>query len=323
VAVLLRLVGALVWVLVAALIAFGGAGVVAAMNHVPGTDARPELTWAADAAAKAQLDAATDRLQTLSAEVDTLGSYARQALAAVVAGDRGQTTDLITAGTNQLATVSAAAASLQQAIDAVDGPGPGSDLRISPEVQDRFDGLAATPSMTSTLADDWATFTGKALDAVTLTGLLAEHDQDTAEAAQQGAQAKYPEALARLDASDATMARITGLRDRLSKTTDVSTLDQWIERVGGYDKALRNLYEVLVKANGKVTNKVRAAFDGEQAARRRLPPDAKPLLVILADVAQGGLNQAAISIEETRASLADALDIQRQLQQDVNIALPE
>ena len=36
----------------------------------------------------------------------------------------------------------------------------------------------------------------------------------------------------------------------------------------------------------------------------------------MADVAQGGLNQAVISIEETRQSLADALEIQRQLQQE-------
>ena len=34
----------------------------------------------------------------------------------------------------------------------------------------------------------------------------------------------------------------------------------------------------------------------------------------MADVAQGGLNQAVISIEEARGKLSAALDLQRQLQ---------
>ncbi len=44
---------ALAWIVVASVISFGAAGVVAAMNHVPGTTARPELTWAGDRAATA------------------------------------------------------------------------------------------------------------------------------------------------------------------------------------------------------------------------------------------------------------------------------
>jgi hypothetical protein len=46
----------------------------------------------------------------------------------------------------------------------------------------------------------------------------------------------------------------------------------------------------------------------------RLPGDTRGLVVIMVDIAQGGLNQAVISIEEARGSLAGALDVQRQLQ---------
>ena len=113
------------------------------------------------------------------------------------------------------------------------------------------------------------------------------------------------------------------MRDRLAKTADVAVLTSWIDRNAAYDGALRNLYEVLIDAKGKVTTKVRAAFDREQAARAKLPGDTRPLVVIMADIAQSGLNQAAISIEEARGELADALAIQQQLQQDVEIALPE
>lgn len=318
-----RALAALVWLVVAVLVALGGAGVVAGMNHVPGTDARAELTYGADRAAKAQLDAATDDLQALGASVDTLGEIARSALAAVVSGDVDQATRDISDGTQQIAVITAAAATLQASIDAVPGVGNGSLLRVSPEVQDRYDGLASTPALVTGLADDWIAFTGRALDAANLNKLLGEHDRQTALAAQHGAKAQYKQALDDLAASDQAIAEIKVVRDRVARLTDVSTLDEWVKRVAGYDAALRNLYEVLIKADGKVTNKVRRAFDAEQVARRQLPGDTRALVVIMAEIAQAGLNQAVISIEETRGSLSDALDIQRQLEQDVTIALPE
>ena len=72
---------------------------------------------------------------------------------------------------------------------------------------------------------------------------------------------------------------------------------------------------------GSSTRPSRPPSEGEQQARERLPVDLRPLVVIMADVAQGGLNQAVISIEETRGEIAGALDVQRSFQED--IALPE
>jgi hypothetical protein len=318
-----RVVAAVVWVLIAALVAFGGAGIVAAMNHVPGTAARAELTWTADVAAKAQLDAATERLQDLTTAVEALGTSARQALAAVNAGDVAAVNAAVVSGTTQLATITTAQTALEDAIARIPDVGAGSELRVAAGVEDRYAGLAGTVPLATGLDDDWTVLTGRALDAVNLSALLARHDQETAAAAQQGAKARYKQALAGLEASDATVAQAKTVRDRLAKTADVSVLTSWIDRNAAYDKALRHLYEVLIEADGKVTSKVRAAFDREQAARAQLPGDTRPLVVIMADIAQGGLNQAAISIEEARSELADALAIQRQLQQDVQIALPE
>ena len=318
-----RTAAAVVWVIVAALVALGGAGVVAAMHNVPGTAARADLTWAADQAADAKLDAATQRLAELSAAVESLGVASREALAAVSSGDVDTVNAKILAGTGDLATIEAAQAALATAIGEVPGVGSDSELHVAPEVQDRFDGLVPTPAIATGLDDDWRILTGRALDAVNLNALLAQHDQETAAAAQQGAKERYKQALTGLDASDATIAQAKAVRDRLAKTADVSVLTSWIDRNAAYDAALRDLYEVLIKADGKVTAKVRAAFDREQAARARLPGDTRPLVVIMADIAQGGLNQAAISIEDAQSDLSDALTIQRQLEQDGELALPE
>lgn len=315
------LLSALAWLAVAVLVALGGAGIVAAMNHVPGTDARAELTWDGDSETGPALDAATAQLQVLSDEVESLGSTARQALAAVVSGDATMVNDTIAAGTLQLATVQQLAASLEASVDGTPSVGEGGALRLSPELQARYAEIAKTNGLTDGLEADWTRLSGRALDATNLFGLLARHDQETAAAAQQGAVGKYRTALDLLDVSDATIAETRALRDRLAATTDVSTLTTWIDRNADYDAALRALYTALQESGGEPNRAVSNAFEGEQEARERLPVDLRPLVVIMADVAQGGLNQAVISIEETRGEIAAALDVQRSFQEDV--ALPE
>jgi hypothetical protein len=311
----------IVWVVIAVAISLGGAGVVASTHYVPGTPARAELTWAGDSAATPALDGATTRLQALSNEVDSLGSTAREALAAVVAGDVDLVNQTIAAGTLQLGTVLDATSGLEQAVAAVPGVGDDSDLRLSPEVQQRYEHLATTPSITDGLKADWTLFTGRALDASNLHSLLTRHDQETAAAAKQGSVGKYQTALDLLDVSDATIAETRAVRDRLANTTDVSTLTTWLDRNAAYDAALRTLYQALQDAHGTVTDAVREAFAGEQAARKNLPVDTRGLIVIMADVAQAGLNQAVISIEEARGRLSAALDLQQNLEQE--LAPPE
>jgi hypothetical protein len=305
----------LAWLVLAALIAFGGAGLVAAMDHVPGTPGRAELTWAGDQAAAPALDAATTQLEQLASQVETLGTTARLALAQVVAGDLASLQQTIATGTRQLADVRAQATLLDVRLASVPGIGDGAELRLSQAIRDRYDVLAATRNLTDGLAADWAAFTGRATDAAGLTGLLSTHDQETAAAAKEGAAAHYSAALKALDKSDATMASALALRDRLAATTDVSTLTEWLSRNQAYDVALRDLYQSLLDAKGRVTNAVRDAFAAEQAARDRLPGDTRGLVVIMSDVARGGLNQAVISIEEARGSLNAALQQQQQLEQ--------
>ena len=304
------------WLALVALVAFGSAGVVASMDHPPGTSSRPELTWTADSQALPALDAATTRLETLSAAVDSLGTTARLALAQVVAGSLDPLQQTIANGTAQIDTVKARSAALEAGLAAIPGVGGEQELRLAPDIIRRYEALVAAPALTDGLEADWLAFTGRALDAASLTGLLATHDQQTAAAAKEGAAGHYAAALTALDQSDATMARAMTLRDRLASTTDVSTLTTWLNLNATYDKALRTLYSSLIAAKGRVTDAVRNAFAAEQAARAALPGDTRGMVVIMAEIAQGGLNQAVISIEQARGRLSSLLDAQRQPQQD-------
>jgi len=197
-----------------------------------------------------------------------------------------------------------------QALDAVPAMNSDPGLVLADDVRQRYDVLAATAGLTAGLEGNWAAFTGRALDAATLTGLLTRHDQETADATRQGSAAHYKAALALLDKSDATIAEARALAARLGTTSDTSTLTTWLDRNAAYDAAVRNLYQSMIDAKGRVTSKVRAALAAEKEARANLPGDTRGLVVIMAEVAQGGLNQAVISIEQVRGSLAAAIETQ-------------
>jgi len=303
-------------VAIALLIALGVAGITATMNQPPGSPGRPELTWAGDTALEPALQAATRDLQALSDEVDQLGSTARLALSQVVAGDVDELQDTISAGTLRLGGVQRLTDDLEASL--ADVPYSGADwaLHVSAGLHRRYQQLVGTAGLTAGLEAGWASFTGRSLAAARLTSLLTRHDEQTAAAAKLGSDGRFKDALAQLDTSDATIAEARRLSDELAGSTDVSTLTAWLDRNASYDAALRNLYAALIKSNGRVTDAVRRAFDREQQARAQLPTDTRALVVIMADIAQGGLNQAVIAIEQARGSLADALDVQEQLRDD-------
>jgi hypothetical protein len=305
-----RLLVALAWLAIAALVAVGGAGAATALNHPPSTATRPELTWAADAAATAALDVAAARLQTLSDAVDALGASSKTALASLVAGDTTTLESTLDKGAGQLETVSAAAADLQAAISAVPYQGDGAALLVSAPTIARYQVLAAAPALAANLQADWAVLSARATAASVIPALLARHDQQTAAAATQGEAGHYAAALALLDAPDATMAQARQAAAALAKTVDVSTLNDWIARQAAYDAALRQLYEAMLGSSGRVTAAVKAAFAAEEAAKSALPTSTKGIVVIMGDIARGGLSQAAIDIEVVRGSLAAALSAQ-------------
>jgi hypothetical protein len=295
------------WLLLAAIIAIGIAGIVAAGNRLPGTDGRPELTWAADRAATTQLDASTTALAALSADVDKLGEMGRLALTAVTDRDLERLDTAISDGTTFLATVALDTAAYRDALGKVPGIGPTDVLTLSPGVRDRYDQLVSTVQLADGLAGQWRRFTRGAADATRLVELLDRQDAEAVAATRDGAAARYASALAHLDKADAAIDEAKTLRDRLRNAADVQTLDRWLERNETWDDALRVLYEGLDASGGTVTDEVREAFAKERAAFARLPADTKPLIIIMNDVAQGGLNQAVIAIEEARGSLEEAL----------------
>ena len=185
---------------------------------------------------------------------------------------------------------------------------PLAELRVSPELRERYATLQRVAAAADGLDRPWARLETGGAAAGLLAAQLAEHDRLVGVAAEQGRQAKYKEAIATIDSAAAILKAAHGSRDRLANTVDVSTLDQWLERNESYDQALRALYKLTPNVGKRVTKELKAAIAAEKAARARLPANSRGLVVIMSDIGQGWMNGGVIAIEEAKKTIADALE---------------
>lgn len=303
-----QIAAAVLWLAVALVLALGASGIVAAANRPPVGGIRPELTWATDRALEPELTAAAGDLAALSDEVDALGGIGRKALVALVDQRIAAVRKAVTDGEAQVTEIEAATEALRRRLAAVPGIGPDDVTRIGSALRSRYDRLVAALSATDGLSVSWSALTRGSLAAIGLTTSLADHDTFAVQAAALGLKGSYKKALAALDKADAALATSAGFRDQLAKTVDVGVLTEWIDRNAAFDTAVRKVWTLLAKSKGKVTAAIRVAFDELRTAQANLPPDGRALVVIMSDVARGGMNQAVIEIEQARARLAAAVD---------------
>ena len=302
-----RLGLAAAWLVVAILISFGGAGIVGGMNHLPGTPARAELTWAGDNAIEPALDGAAADLRAIAASLEELSRLGRGGLSALIARDSDTLETVIAEGGLLANGIRRGSDALRANLVALPGAGRLEHLRVGPRALERRAAIATALGTTDGIAEAWARLADGGLSAARLAALLERHDETVGAAAAHGRGERYGEALETLADADGALADARTLRNRLANTVDVSTLDEWLNRNGRYDAALRRLYEALEASGGDVTAEVRAAVLAEQRARDRLPPDTRGLVVIMSDIARGGINETVIAIEVARGQLDAAV----------------
>ena len=267
---------------------------------------RSGRTGHGDALANASLDVVEADMRALSASVAALGDQARVILASLSSNETDAVDAATATGTQLVADIDAQTEPIRDALEVVPVVGSrAAAYELSPETIARHasyvDGLKSTEAIESA----WTRLTVGALSANRLSALLAAHDQAVVDAAAAGRKGQYPTALKHLDDADAAIADAKTLRDRLKATVDVTTLDEWLDRSGDYDVALRALYDTVRR--GASNTQIREAMRKEQAAKDRLPPDTRSLVLIMADIGQGGINEAAIDIEQAKADLDEAL----------------
>jgi tetratricopeptide (TPR) repeat protein len=292
---------------IACAIALGSAGLTVALDHPPGSTARPELTWAGDAAVRPDLDTATRDMAAISGLVDQLGLQGRGALAALAARDFDLLDRTTNDGRGLVREIRESSAALRSRLTAMPLFGQGADFVFSAGTQARHAELLDALESTDLLSVSWARLTAGTGAAARLSSLLAAHDERITAAIDVGRKGQFKTALARIAQASATLDDAKRLRDQLRNTVDVTTLNEWLRRNGDYDTALRTLYQATAASPNRVTPAIRAALAGEQKARAALPRTTSGLTIVMTDIAQGGLNQAVIAIEQARGRLAAAL----------------
>lgn len=302
-----RLLRGTAWAVLYAVLAASGAGIVHGTWHAPGSAARAELTWDGDAALAHRLDVAAAELRRISDDVGKLADDAKTALAEVASTDQTRLHAALDDGTAVAAAIASATLDLRNALAGLPGDGLNASVEYSNATLVRRAAILAAVDAAASLASEWTQVNARSADAAHLTALIATHDDTVLAAAAKGVKAAYADASATLDGAVLTVAEIKALRVRLIAGTDRTVLDAWVERNGAYDLALKGLYLALVASNGEVTVAVQSARREERAAFDQLPPDRRTILVIVAEVARGGLTQGVLAIDEARGRIDAAL----------------
>ena len=298
----------LAWLAIAVVVAIGAAGIVGALDHPPGTPARAELTWAADELVRAGLRGSAADLAAIAGDVEKLGLQGRGALAALAASNWDVLDRAIADGAVLVSRITARSDALRTRIIGLPGSGPNAELRLSPETRSRHAALLAAVDATDGLAFAWAKLSLGGSSGAQLSTLLADHDTLIKAAIDAAIKGNLKAAIIDIDQATDKLTQAGTMRDRLKNTAiDVTTLNEWLRRNQAYDVALRALYVASAASPGHVTPALRDAIAAEKAARAELPGDTSGLVIIMAEIGRGGLNQAVIAIEEARGRLSDAL----------------
>jgi len=303
-----RALRGIAWTAVFAVLAAGAAGLVAQGSHPPGSGARAELTAEGDAALNARLDQAAVALESISADVDALAEAAKTALGEIASADQAKLRASLQEGTDLAAKIDAASRALQGSLAGLPGDEPDAILRYGNATLVRRAAVLTALDAAANLHAHWEQVSAKAEEASGLITLISQHDSIVVEAAGQGRTRHFGQAATTLNDAILTVAGVRAERVKLIADPGQTVLDEWIERNRDYDLALQGLYLALDESGGDAhTAKVQAARVAERRAYDQLPPDRRTIIVIVAEVARGGLTQAVLAIEDASGRMDDAL----------------
>jgi hypothetical protein len=297
------------WLALAAGLAFGSAGIVAAAQHAPSSGNRPELTWGADQVMSDKLDAAIRDLARLKDDVDSLGQMTRSTLSSLAQVNQPALQKAWDEGWNNVVAIDAGAADLNDRLQCSAWESSlQTDLikKYSPALVDRYHRVCQALGSVSPLRDDWQSVVNGSQTAIRVANDIETHDSTAGDALQLATEGRFPEAITKIDSAAADIDDATSVAETLAKVTDVSTLTEWLSRTKNMDDALRLLWQTMIASKGQVTIQVTAALRDVNTAKALLPNSSDVLQVVLYEMA-GNLTSDGISIETARGALADAL----------------
>ena len=309
-----RALRTVIWLLVAAGVALGAAGIVTGAAPPPGDATRPELTVRADQRLEPGLSALETGLGHLEAQLGQLVGTGKAVLVDLAAQPAGQGTSSDVAakldqGDALVLAISQQAQQLQAAYAQL--PYDASSDRISGRSSGRLLAVRAALGAVTPVAADWQVASARATVTARLVELLREHDQRAGDAVFQGAakdatdKPKTPDfaaASATIKEALALLAQASAIRDQLKGTIDVSVLSDWLDRNGTFDRAFQTyVHLALTSRDRRVLD---AAYAVVTAAGDKLSKTTTPLVFVVDDLVDSGLAAALADLQQIRSSLS-------------------
>ena len=297
------------WLALAAGLAFGSAGIVAAAEHSPATGTRPELTWDADQALATKLTAAIRDLARLNDDVESLGTQARKTLSSLAQINQLSLQQAWNDGSNAAGAIDAGAADLNNRLQCATWNSTlQADLvkTYSPAMVDRYHKVCVAIASVAPLHDDWQAMVDGSKTSIRVADDIEAHDSFGGDALDLATQGLYPEALKKLSDATVAISDAKTIADHLALVTDVSTLEDWLVRTKEMDGALKVLWQAMIDSNGLVNSEVTAALRAVNDAKSRLPSSNDVFQVAMYEMA-GDLTYNGIAIETAKGALASAL----------------
>ncbi|HEX7490660.1 MAG TPA: hypothetical protein VF337_03035 [Candidatus Limnocylindrales bacterium] len=301
------------WLALAAGLALGSAGVVAATNHSPSSGLRPELTWGQDQILSARLTAATRDLARLGDNVESLFNQAMNTLKGLTQVNQVGLQTAWDEGWNNVTAIDAGAADLNAKLQCKQWD---SSLRTdlvktySPGLVDRYFEVCQAVSAVAPLHDNWQTMFDRSRTAIVVINDIENWDAAAADARNSAAQGNYADALAKLRTAAASISDASTTAALIAVTTDLSTLTKWLTRMSQVDDALALLWQMMIDTHGVVTVQVAAALRSVNEANAFLPQTtdafASTLQVAMYEMA-GDLVSETSSINQANGALTNAL----------------
>ncbi len=296
------------WTALFVLIALGGAGLASAADRPPTDDARPELSWRAEQAARPMLDELAAQLAALEEELAALSSAVRDTLVGLRALDPAGIETALAAGDASARRLDELVATLvalrQQQAATVD------DRRLSNASQELLAGTDAAIEGSAPLPTRWGQMAFDAQRVARLLDALARHDELVFRATTAARQERFDEALGLLGEAELTLLEAEAIRDELEEEVDdVQTLDELLRRYRDYDVALTALYLEMAGNGTTDDEQIRDLIDAVDLAQAALAASNDALDVVVAKAGGRAVTDTLVLIEEARGAVSAALAV--------------
>jgi hypothetical protein len=290
------------------LIALGGAGLAVAADRQQDAHGRPEVTWAADNAAKPWLASATTDLSALSGHAADLAKAGRQTLGSV----QGLNFDAMrTAIEDGDAATNVVAADLQELTDDQRVARQTIDRwRLGPTTSAQFDAFDTAVTSATNMPAAWLRVKTRATNVYGLIDDLQRHDGLVFRGTTAGTQGNWADAISTLAEAGTALDAARGMRDDLGAGAGatVDTLEQLIARYAAYDSALSALYEYLGSGGAESDDAFKTLTKAVDSAQRALPGDNSVFSLIVGEAAGIEITEALVQLEQARGDINHALD---------------